>query len=229
MDRVPVQTSVLQANQEKAAENRALFERGKLLVINLMSSPGSGKTSILESTIRALHGRYRMGVIEGDLQTSLDAERIRALGVPSHQINTGTVCHLDARMIARALEEFPIAGLDLLFIENVGNLICPSSYYLGEHLRVVVCSVVEGADKPKKYPVMFNKADAVILNKLDLIEHSGADLETLSRNVREVSPRSRIFALSCRTGEGMEEWLCWLREVREVPAGASAASARAGG
>jgi len=226
MDRVPVQASILQANQEEATKNRTLFDREGSVAINLMSSPGSGKTSILESTIRLLKGSYRTGVIEGDLQTSLDAERIRALGVPSHQINTGTVCHLDARMVARALEEFPIAGLDLLFIENIGNLICPSSYYLGEHWRVIVCSVVEGADKPKKYPVMFNKADVVILNKMDLIEQSGADLQTLSRNVREVSPRARIFPLSCRTGEGMGGWLEWLREVtgRRL----SATSAKAG-
>jgi len=227
MNRLAVQTGVLQANQEKAAENRALFDQEKLLAINLMSSPGSGKTSILESTIRALKECYRIGVIEGDLQTSLDADRIRALGVPSHQINTGTVCHLDASMIARALEEFPIEGLNLLFIENVGNLICPSSYYLGEDLRVVVCSVVEGADKPKKYPVMFNKADAVVLNKMDLIEDSGADLQTLIRNVQEVSPQARIFALSCRTGEGMEGWLHWLRQKMESRA--PAASAKAGG
>jgi hydrogenase nickel incorporation protein HypB len=227
VDRVPVQAGVLQANQERAAENRALFDRAHLLVVNVMSSPGSGKTSILESTIRALKQSYRIGVIEGDLQTSLDAERIRALGVPSHQINTGTVCHLDARMVARALEVFPVDGLDLLFIENVGNLICPPSYYLGEDLRVVICSVVEGADKPKKYPVMFNKADVVVLNKTDLIEYSGADLQTLTTNVREVSPLARIFALSCRTGQGMEGWLDWLRQA--IAGRASVASAKAGG
>jgi len=227
MERVELKTSVLQANQEKAAENRSLFNREGALVINLMSAPGSGKTSLLESTIRNLQGRWRIGVIEGDLQTEMDAERIRALGSPSFQINTGTVCHLDARMIARALAEFPIRGLDILFIENVGNLICPASYYLGEHLRVVLCGAAEGAEKPRKYPVMFHNADAVILNKVDVAEACGVDLGILRSNVRAVNPKTPIFELSCRTGQGLASWLDWLdasAAARAVPttAGASA-------
>ena len=213
MDRVSVQTNALKANQETAAENRCLFAREGTLVINLMSAPGAGKTSLLEATIRGLRGRYRLGVIEGDLQTELDAERIRALGTPSYQITTGTVCHLDARMVARALAQFPVLGLDLLFIENVGNLICPASYDLGETLRVVVCSVAEGAEKPKKYPVMFHKTNVVLLNKTDLAAPSGAELEELEKNVREVNPRATVFPVSCKTGAGLEMWFEWLRQA----------------
>jgi hydrogenase nickel incorporation protein HypB len=149
-------------------------------------------------------------VIEGDLQTELDSERIRALDVPAYQITTGTVCHLDARMVARALGEFPLCGIEILFIENVGNLICPASYYLGEDLRVVICGVAEGAEKPKKYPVMFHKADAVILNKIDLAGACGVDLNVLRANVRDVNPKAPVFELSCKTGEGLPAWLDWL-------------------
>ena len=213
MDRISVQTNVLKANQEAAAENRRLFSSAETLVINLMSAPGAGKTSLLEATIRGLHGRYKMGVIEGDLQTDLDAERIRAHGIASYQITTGTVCHLDARMIARALVEFPVQGLDLLLIENVGNLICPASYDLGENLRVVICSVAEGPEKPKKYPVMFHKANVVLLNKTDLASASGVDLQELETNVREVNPSATVFPVSCRTGAGLDMWLEWLRQA----------------
>jgi hydrogenase nickel incorporation protein HypB len=212
MERVPIQTNVLSANQQTAAENRALFEGEGLLVINLMSSPGAGKTTLLETTIKGLKGSLRLGVIEGDLQTDLDAQRIRALGIRSHQITTGTVCHLDARMIARALTEFPLADLDLLVIENVGNLICPASFDLGEGLRVVLCSVAEGAEKPRKYPVMFHKADIVLVNKIDIAEASGVDLSELISNVRQVNPTAKIIPLSCRTGAGFSLWLDWLQQ-----------------
>ena len=215
MERVTVQSNVLKANQETAAENRRLFQGEGMLAINLMSAPGAGKTTLLEATIRRLLDRYRLGVIEGDLQTDLDAQRIRALGVPSHQITTGTVCHLDARMVARALAEFPVQGLDLLVIENVGNLICPASYDLGESLRVVICSVAEGAEKPKKYPVMFHKADVVLLNKTDLAAASGVDLRELETNVREVNPKATVFAVSCKSGAGLDNWLAWLRGAIE--------------
>jgi hydrogenase nickel incorporation protein HypB len=215
MDRVAVQTNILKANHETAAENRRLFEDEGTVVINLMSGPGAGKTSLLEATINALGGCYPLAVIEGDLQTDLDAQRIRALGARSHQITTGTVCHLDARMIARALSEFPVQGLDLLIIENVGNLICPASYDLGESLRIVICSVAEGADKPKKYPVMFHKADVVLINKTDLASSSGDDLRQLETNVREVNPRAKIFAVSCKTGVGIDAWIEWLQAAVE--------------
>jgi hydrogenase nickel incorporation protein HypB len=212
MERVAVVTNVLKANEEAAQANRALFDGQRLLAINLMSAPGAGKTSVLEQTIRGLAGRYRLAVIEGDLETTIDADRIRALGVPSHQITTGTVCHLDARMVAKALPQFPVEGLQVLFIENVGNLVCPAEYNLGEHLRVMVYSVVEGADKPTKYPLMFHTSDVVILNKVDLVPYAGVELDELRRNVREVNPRAEIFPVSCRTGEGLEAWLHWLAD-----------------
>jgi len=213
MDRLSVQANALEANRKAATENRHLFASAGTLVINLMSAPGAGKTSLLEATIRGMRGRYRLGVIEGDLQTDLDAERIRALGTPSYQITTGTVCHLDARMIARALTEFSTQDFDLIFIENVGNLICPASYDLGENLRVVICSLAEGAEKPKKYPVMFHKADVVLLNKMDLATASGVDPGELEKNVREVSPKATVFPVSCKTGEGLDMWREWLRQA----------------
>jgi len=225
MERVPVQTNVLNANQETAARNRQMFEERSLLVMNLMSSPGAGKTTLLEATIKALHGRVRLAVIEGDLQTDLDAQRIQALGVRSHQITTGTICHLDARMVERALSVFPVDELDLLVIENVGNLICPSSFDLGESLRVVVCSVAEGTDKPKKYPVMFNKANVVVINKIDLAAASDVDLKELEANVRDVSPRAAIFSLSCKTGVGFNAWTSWLETAIELHGVAALATA----
>ena len=194
MDQVAVRTNVLQANQETAMRNRELFERERITAINLMSAPGAGKTTLLEATIQALRSQYRMAVIEGDLQTELDAERIRAMGIPSHQITTGTVCHLDARMIDRALAAFPVKDVELLFIENVGNLICPASYDLGEKLRVVVCSVAEGADKPKKYPVMFHKADAIVINKADLALPGGGG----DRRIAPKRSRSELQSFAIR-------------------------------
>jgi hydrogenase nickel incorporation protein HypB len=224
-ERISVQTGVLNANQQTAAANRELFAAQGLLVMNLMSAPGAGKTTLLEATIKSLRGQFRVAVIEGDLQTDLDAQRIQALGVRAHQITTGTACHLDARMVARALDAFPVNDLDLLVIENVGNLICPASFDLGEGLRVVVCSVAEGSEKPKKYPVMFNKAQVVLINKIDLAEASGADLRELTKNVREVNPQATIFALSSKTGEGLEAWTNWLKQAVEVRALAAMASA----
>ena len=224
-ERISVQTNVLNANQQTAAANRELFAGEGLLVMNLMSAPGAGKTTLLEATIKALRGQFRVAVIEGDLQTDLDAQRIQALGVRAYQITTGTTCHLDARMVARALDAFPVKDLDLLVIENVGNLICPASFDLGESLRVVVCSVAEGPEKPKKYPVMFNKANVVLINKIDLAEASRLDLKELTKNVREVNPHATIFALSSRTGEGLDAWTSWLQQavaVRAVTAMASA-------
>jgi len=212
MGHLQLKTNVLQANQEIATKNRRLFEREGTLVINLMSAPGAGKTSLLEATIRGLESRYRIAVIEGD-PTGLDSQRVRALGERSHQITTGTVCHLDARMVAHALTEFSVQGLDLLLIENVGNLICPASYDLGESLRVVICCVAEGAEKPKKYAVMFHKADVVLLNKTDLATASGIDLRELEKNVREVNAKATVFAISCKTGLGLDAWVAWLRDA----------------
>jgi hydrogenase nickel incorporation protein HypB len=220
-ERISVQTNVLNANQLTAAANRERFVNEGMLVMNLMSAPGAGKTTLLEATIKALKGEFRLAVIEGDLQTDLDAQRIQALGVRAYQITTGTTCHLDARMVARALDAFPVDNLDLLVIENVGNLICPASFDLGESLRVVVCSVAEGPEKPKKYPVMFNKANVVLINKIDLADASGVDLNELVKNVRDVNPHATIFTLSSRTGDGMSAWTRWLQHAittRHLPA-----------
>lgn len=211
MNRISVHTDVRRPNDEVAEENRSILQLSGILAVNLMSAPGAGKTSVLEATIRRLARLYRIGVIEGDLETTLDADRIRSLGVPAHQITTGTVCHLDARMVSKAFVELPLERLDLLFIENVGNLVCPAEFDLGETLRVMVFGVVEGAEKPKKYPLMFHKSDVVLLNKVDLAPYADVDLEELRRNVLEVNPRASIFPVSCRTGEGLERWTEWLR------------------
>jgi hydrogenase nickel incorporation protein HypB len=209
---IPVGTDIMQANEKTAAENREFFDRNGIYVVNLMSAPGAGKTSILEKTLAGLKDEYRVGVIEGDLVTTIDADRIAALGIPSYQITTGSVCHLDARMVHNAFHGFDVKGFDVLFIENVGNLVCPAEFDLGEDLKVMVFSTVEGAEKPKKYPLMFHEADAVILNKIDLIPYAGVSLDELAQNVREVNPIAPIFAVSCRNGEGLREWTDWLRQ-----------------
>jgi hydrogenase nickel incorporation protein HypB len=213
MEHILVRTNGSQANQATALRNRELFEMANITVINLMSAPGAGKTSLLEATIPGLRGWYEVAVIEGDSETELDAERIRALGVPSHQINTGKVSHLDALVINSALTEFPVQGVDLLVIENVGNLICPAYYDLGEKLRLVVCSAVDGSDAPKKYPMMFRRADAIVVNKVDLAASGGAEVAELRRNLREANTTAPIFGVSCRTGVGLGAWLGWMRNA----------------
>jgi hydrogenase nickel incorporation protein HypB len=211
MHQVVTNTDILEANEQMADHNREHFKERGVYVVNLMSAPGAGKTSALEETIRRLKNDYSLGVIEGDLMTTIDADRISALGIPAYQITTGSICHLDARMVHNALHSFNVDDLDLLFIENVGNLVCPAEFYLGEDLRVMVYSVVEGAEKPKKYPIMFHESEAVLLNKIDLLPYSGVSLEELRRNVLEVSPETVIFHVSCRTGEGIDEWISWLK------------------
>lgn len=211
MHRVVTETGILEANESMAEHNRRHFQAHGVFVVNLMSAPGAGKTSVLEQTIRRLGGECRMGVIEGDLMTTIDADRIAALGVPAWQITTGSVCHLDSVMVHHALERFPLAGLELLVIENVGNLVCPAEFNLGEDLKVMVFSTVEGAEKPKKYPLMFHEAEAVLLNKVDLLPYAGVSLDELQQNVREVNPEAEIFSISCRTGEGIDEWTAWLK------------------
>lgn len=225
MHRIEVGSNILEVNETIAAENRELFGRLGLFVVNLMSAPGAGKTSVLEETIKRIKTNYRIGVIEGDLHTTYDADRISALGVPSYQITTGTVCHLDARMVHNSFHGFALEGFDLLFIENVGNLVCPAEFDLGEAMRVMVFSTVEGAEKPKKYPLMFHEAEAVLLNKVDLLPYSGVSLEELQTNVREVNPKAHIFPVSCRTGEGLSAWIEWLatRIGTQQPKAASAA------
>ncbi|BDV44789.1 hydrogenase accessory protein HypB [Geotalea uraniireducens] len=210
--RIAVETDILSRNNLFAAENRAIFAAKGIFVLNLVSSPGSGKTTTLERTLKDLAGRYRCAVIEGDQQTDNDARRIAATGVPVKQINTGAGCHLDAHMVAHAVEGFDLDALDLLLIENVGNLVCPASFDLGEHHKVAVLSVTEGEDKPLKYPNMFHAADVMLLNKVDLLPYVDFDSDKCQEMARRVSPGITIFEISSRTGQGMDAWYGWLAE-----------------
>lgn len=210
---IKVLRNILEANEDLAAENRRLFQSHKVVVLNLVSSPGAGKTSLLERTLASLKGELAIGVIEGDVATNYDAQRIGRYEVPVLQINTGGACHLDANMIRQALKDFPVAGLDLLFIENVGNLICPAEFALGEDLKVALLSVPEGDDKPEKYPAMFQQSAALVINKIDLLPFTDFNLEAARRRALALNPGLVIFPLSCRTGEGLELWLDWLRSL----------------
>jgi len=210
--KVSIETDILAKNNRMAEANRALFQSKGLFVLNLVSSPGSGKTTILERTLKDMAGTCRSAVIEGDQQTDNDAVRIAATGVPVKQINTGAGCHLDAHMVLHATACFDLNDLDLLLIENVGNLVCPASFDLGEHHKVVVLSVTEGEDKPLKYPQMFHAADVMLLNKVDLLPYLDFDLESCKEMARRVSPGITIFEVSSRTGEGMDAWYSWLNE-----------------
>lgn len=201
-----VHRALLEKNDRQAERNRGFFRARGLLVLNVVSSPGSGKTTLLQKTVQAIQPGLRAAVIVGDLATDNDARRLRESGAPVVQITTGTVCHLDAEMVARALNELPLEGLQLLIIENVGNLVCPASYDLGEDLRVVLLSVTEGEDKPLKYPPMFQAADVVIVSKIDLAAACEWDREALLANLRRVSPKARVLELSSKTGEGMAAW-----------------------
>ena len=204
---VPVQKSALELNQRLADQNRGWFRAKGLKVFNLLSSPGSGKTALLERTLRTLP---RAAAIVGDLQTENDADRLRATGAQAVQIVTGATCHLDAHMVAHALEKLDVSGLDALFIENVGNLVCPASYDLGEAKRVVLLSVTEGEDKPLKYPVIFRNADLVLVTKTDLAAAVGFDREKALAAIRQTAPRAQILELSAKTGAGLDAWYAWL-------------------
>jgi len=209
-EKLSVEIDILAKNNRLAAGNRRFLREKGVFALNLVSSPGSGKTTILERTLRDLSGSLRCAVIEGDQQTDNDARRIAATGVPARQINTGAGCHLDAHMVGHAMEELPMDGLDILFIENVGNLVCPASFDLGEAHKVVVLSVTEGEDKPLKYPQMFHAADVMLLNKVDLLPYLDFDVDKCLEMARRVSPGIRIFQLSARSGEGMAAWYEWL-------------------
>jgi len=208
---VTVLRNLLSENDRTAAHNREHFDRAGTLVVNLMSSPGAGKTALLEATIDRLREKFRIAVIEGDLETENDAERIRKKGVTAHQITTGTACHLDAHMVHTALHGMSLAGVDILFIENVGNLVCPASFDLGQHRNVTLLSVTEGDDKPAKYPVMFRAADLVLLTKTDLLpvldDFDPKRAETL---LRQIASRAPLLQLSARKGQGLDAWLKWL-------------------
>jgi len=215
---VTVLKDLLAANDEAAQHNRTHFDEHGVLAINLMSSPGAGKTTLLEATIRALRDRYRIAVIEGDLETDNDTVRIRAQGVPAVQITTGTACHLDAHLVHRALHDLPLAGLDLLFIENVGNLVCPASFDLGQHRNVVLLCTTEGDDKPAKYPVMFRAADLVVLSKADLLEVlEDFDPARATAALRALGRDTPIIRTAARRAPRLEDWLSWLEEQLSAP------------
>jgi len=214
--KVPIVRNILEANARIAEENRALFRSGRLLVINLMSSPGAGKTTLLERTIDLMQERYRIGVIEGDIQSSEDAERIARHGVPAVQINTGGACHLDGNMIRTALEQMDWKGLDLLVVENVGNLVCPAEFQLGEHFKIMILSVTEGDDKPQKYPLMFQESSVLLINKVDLLPYVNCRVDRIRQTASLLNPNLRIFEVSAATGEGFPAWVDWLDErIRE--------------
>lgn len=212
--RIDLHESVFAANDRLAERNRGFFSALDLLVLNVLSSPGSGKTTFIQKTIDRLSRTERIGVIVGDLETDNDANRLRTTGAGVVQITTGTLCHLDAEMVARAVGKLSPRDLDILFIENVGNLVCPSAFDLGEGLRVAMLSVTEGEDKPLKYPPLFHSADVVIVSKSDLAEAAEFDRETALANIVRVNPRARIFEVSAKKDRGMDEWCAYLKEMR---------------
>ncbi len=211
---VEVLHSLLHENDHQAAHNRAHFDAQQALVINLMSSPGSGKTALLEKTAEQLQGRFNIAVIEGDLETENDAQRLRNKGVRAHQISTGSACHLDAHMVHDALHEFSLEGVDILFIENVGNLVCPASFDLGHHLNITLLSTTEGDDKPAKYPVIFRAADLMIISKTDLLAVlDDFSSERATKHFRQLAKAEPVLSLSAKNGEGMNAWLDWLMQA----------------
>ncbi|MBZ5682071.1 MAG: hydrogenase nickel incorporation protein HypB [Acidobacteriia bacterium] len=214
MNRVPLEKKVLSENDRIAGELRERFREHGTLCLNLISSPGSGKTSLLERTLESLPGNDRVAVLTGDIQTENDAARLRRFGFPTKQITTGGTCHLDARMIDRHLADWKLEEIDLLFIENVGNLVCPSSYDLGENAKIVLLSVTEGEDKPLKYPSIFFKSELLVLTKVDLLPYVPFDIAVAEENARRVHPGMQSVRVSATTGSGMGEWMTWLEQRR---------------
>ncbi len=216
-ERIAVLEAIFGENDRIAAANRRDFTEAGVRVVNLMSSPGAGKTTLLRETLVRLHGRTRIGIVEGDIETSIDADRLEGLGASIALVNTGNgfggECHLDAPMVRSALARVPLADLDLLFIENVGNLVCPAEFDVGEHVRAMVYSPTEGEEKPLKYPVMFRTADVVVINKIDLLPYLDVDLDLFHANLAAVNPTARTIALSSKTGEGLDEWIEWVSRV----------------
>jgi hydrogenase nickel incorporation protein HypB len=213
MSIVTIERKVLAKNDEVAAQNRARFARTGTFVINMVSSPGSGKTSLIERTLHRLNGEVPVAIIEGDVQTSLDAQRVARYGVPVVQLITSGGCHLEAPLVREALANLSLDGIKLLLIENVGNLVCPANYDLGEHVKVVVVSTTEGDDKPLKYPGMFRKASALVINKVDLLPYLSCNIKTLKENALRINPTLRVFETSCTTDQGIAGWVHWLQEV----------------
>jgi len=210
--KISVIKNILEANDRIAQENRAIFDEKVLMVINLMSSPGAGKTCLLEKTVDALKDDLRIGVIEGDVQSSQDAERIAKSGIPVVQINTGGACHLDGNMIRDTFQEFNFDALDLLVVENVGNLVCPAEFKVGEDFKAMILSVTEGDDKPSKYPLMFHESKVLLINKIDLLPYVDCSIERIRKEALKINPNMTIFEISCKTGEGLETWYTWLKQ-----------------
>ncbi len=215
MNRVEMQGKVLNENARVAAELRERFRERRVLVVNLVSSPGSGKTTLLEKTLEALPRSSRVAVLTGDLQTENDANRLKRYGFPVKQIVTGGTCHLDARMIEKHIADWDLAQLDILIVENVGNLVCPSSYDLGEAAKIVLLSVTEGEDKPLKYPSIFFKSELMVLTKTDLLPYVPFDAELAVANARRVHPEMEVVRVACLQGNGLSEWMNWLERRRE--------------
>ena len=210
MGQIGVAEQILSVNDQIAQQVRTLLDEQGLFGLNLMGSPGAGKTSVILATATALEGRLKLTVIEGDIASRVDADKVAAAGVPVHQINTGGMCHLDAPMVQEALTQLDTADADLLFIENVGNLVCPNEFALGTHRQVLIASVPEGDDKPYKYPAMFQDTDAVVLNKMDLLPYIDFDMEAYRRLLLALNPDVAVFPVSCKTGKGIEPWSDWL-------------------
>jgi hydrogenase nickel incorporation protein HypB len=209
---IKVLKNILSANEQLAEKNRALLGKNQVFTVNIMASPGAGKTSLILETIKRLKGKTRVGVIEGDVSSSVDAEMVGKEGVPVIQINTGGSCHLDANMVANALASLPLSDIDLLFVENVGNLICPAGFALGEQRKVIVSSIPEGDDKPLKYPVMFHEADVVVLNKADLLPYVKFSPDAFSQALKGINEKLEIITVSCTTGQGLDDWVSWLEK-----------------
>jgi hydrogenase nickel incorporation protein HypB len=209
--RIPVVENILGANERLAVENQARLDKAGVFAINLMASPGAGKTSLIEQTVPGLADKLRLAVVDGDIATSIDADRAAAAGATAVQINTGGDCHLDAVMLQGALEQLDLGVIDLLVVENVGNLVCPASFKLGTHKSVLVASVPEGDDKPYKYPVMYRGVDVLVINKIDLLPYVKFDMDYFRRGVEVLNPGLETFPLSCTTGEGVQAWLDWVR------------------
>jgi hydrogenase nickel incorporation protein HypB len=210
--RITVVENILSANDQLAQENRAVFDQAGVFAINIMASPGAGKTTFIIKTLEALHGRLRLGVIEGDLATSIDADKAAAAGLPAVQINTGGDCHLDAVMVSKALPALPLKELDLVIVENVGNLVCPASFSLGTHINVLVASIPEGDDKPYKYPGMYRGVQAMVISKIDLLPYVPFNMDYFRQGIEILNPGVVTFTLSAKTGMGMEAWADWLVE-----------------
>ncbi|MGB9742709.1 MAG: hydrogenase nickel incorporation protein HypB [candidate division WOR-3 bacterium] len=213
MAEIPLMRRVLANNDALADEQLKLLEKNRVLSINIMSGPGAGKTSLIEKTIAVLKPQYRIWVIEGDIQGDLDARRVVACGVGCTQINTQGACHLDGMMLARVFPDLPLGEIDLLIIENVGNLVCPAEFRLPAHYNITVVSTPEGSDKPAKYPLMFSKSDVLVVNKIDLLPYVDFNLNEFTRSVRKLKPQIPILTLSVRTGEGLENWIDWIKKA----------------